>query len=853
MEEKEYQRVHKVKIRKGDVVEKTAEFHESAFSLLYEKAEEMVRDIVRSQKEGGENGHLLSFMGERGSGKTTAMLSFLRALKEGKATKGGFLADCERIQFVTFDVIDASMLEDEEDLFEIILAQMLVDFLKNNDRERSWGETWGEGSRDARKELQKKFYDLLEGFRSLKRNDHRDELTSLASLKNLSFSSRLRQNFQDLVRAYILYGLDAGFGDDAYDRTYLVFAIDDLDMNIDKGFEMLGQIHRYMLVPHVIIMVTAKYEQLEILGRKYFSRMVERLDKETEDWKIEYLNRTVKEYLEKMLPSYHRLYLPAFEDGAMRYGDDLILENEKQPVKTAILGKVFSRTGVCFDGSGDEQHYLVPTSMRGLNDYYLFLDELVSLESAGSSYEMTEEERQKVKKDNLDKFQNDIVYRYAMEWLMISERQGVHGLLRKKFPQWNTYLYQYLSRIMRWFKTEGKGRIERNDRILIDMFMRGQISFGNMLWGIYWCVENAWVTKEWKNCIIALYSLELNRKMWKEQGLSKDTFGGSVIGLWTNRIFPQAVLVPDGMKRESMRFGGSVRGCRAIIDFTWKVENPPVQEGLIDWLFAYKGDVRAIEVIMLFFEAFHDNSIKNDKIRMESYVQTEGKNRSGESSSNTDEPDGSIAIVKIENGSLDFNLLGFLTNLLECEGFYRELHEAFIQSWLTFFHVENTGNPEKTIEAFRKKEGLSLYGQIEKWNKEAEGLVLPYQHTDIYVNILTELQQWSMINLSERLNASNAWELLREVVLQMEILLEQKEEFLSNMGSGYNGDLLGHFRKCPIIKCIKDYRSMGLCENFPEKFGKVFVRCCSRNDYDRLYDPESEISTSEDTSQEDIS
>ena len=99
METREYQRVRKVNIRKGDVVERAAEFQESAFSLLYAKAEKIIRDIVEKREENGRNGHLLSFMGERGSGKTTAMLSFLRALKEKEREKSTFLTDCGNVRF----------------------------------------------------------------------------------------------------------------------------------------------------------------------------------------------------------------------------------------------------------------------------------------------------------------------------------------------------------------------------------------------------------------------------------------------------------------------------------------------------------------------------------------------------------------------------------------------------------------------------------------------------------------------------------------------------------------------------------------------------------------------------------
>ena len=840
MDEKEYRRVHRVKIRKGDVVEKAEEFQESAFSLLYEKGEKIIRDIVENQKGNGGSGHLLSFMGERGSGKTTAMLSFLRALKEGNAEGSRFLEGCKNARFLTFDVIDASMLEEEEDLFEIILAQMLVDFLKNCDSERAYGDIWGAERTDTKKELQKKFNDLLEGFRSLKKHGGEDELTSLATLKNLSFSSRLRQNFQNLVKAYIAYGQSTCFDTQDGPQTYLVFAIDDLDMNIGKGFAMLGQIHRYMLVPNVIIMVTAKYEQLEILGRKYFSGMLERLDRETEDWKVEYLNRTVKEYLEKMLPSYYRLYLPAFEEGAMGYGDTLIVAREDKPVKTVILRKIFHRTGVYFDGSGDEQHYLVPTSMRGLNDYYLFLEDLVKLKSSGRDGQKPNQEQRRIAKDNLDKFQNDFVYRYIVEQLDIENREGIYDLLKKKYSEWNAYLHQYMNRVMNWFMTRTEGRrIEDNDRILLEMFMGDQNSFGNILWGISWCVENNWRRGAWKKCITALYSLELNRRIWESECLDKETFGGSVVGLWTNQIFPQTVFLREGMKKESVRFAGSVKGCRAPIDFTWEVDLPPENGSFWDWLYTYKDVVQSIEIIALFFEAFHDNSIKSEKIRMTSKVVR-------------GEMDKMSAVVKIDNISFDFNLLGFLTNLLECETFYRELHEAFVQSWLTFSKVENKVSLEEAIEKFRNKKDLSLYEQMSEWNREAKGLVLPYQHTDIYVDLLEELRQWSMMKLSKRFNDLNAWELLKEVVTQMEVLLKEKEQFLKEIDSEYNGNMLWNFQNCPVIKCIKDYRSMGLCENFPEKFGRIFERCRVQNDYDNLYNPESEIDTPEDVNAKEL-
>lgn len=835
-EEKNHQRVHKVKIRKGEVIEKSAEFENSAFSLLYSKAKQMILDIIQDQEHNGGNGHLLSFMGERGSGKTTAMLSFLRALEEGSVCGKEAAKNDAKARFISFDVIDASMLEDEEDLFEIILSQMFSSFWENSSRECSFDGSWkGEQGKD-RKEIQKMFHDLLERFWSLKGNS--EELSSLVSLKNLSYSSKLRQNFQNLVDAYISYGQDAGPGgcNSGY-QTYLVFAIDDLDMNIAKGFEMLAQIHRYMLVRHVIIMVTAKYEQLEILGRKYFSRMVERLDRQTEDWKIDYLNRTVKEYLEKMLPSYCRLYLPDFEDRVLGYGDDLVIEKEGRNVKETVLGKIFRRTGVYFDGSGEKRHYLMPASMRGLNDYYIFLNELVKLKQDG---ENKTEEQTKQQLENLEKFENDFVYRYIVERLAIEERREVHKLLKDSFSQWNIYMLRFSSQnITRQLTAEA---YKRNSSILEIIYMDERAGLGNALWGAEWCVEKGWMSREWMDCIITLYSLELNKRLLEHGDLPKSVFGKSAVGAWSNQLIPQIIMFDNITKKANIRYCGNIKGCRAAMDFSWEVNDRPSKDTLLEWLYMYKENILEVEVLSLFFEAFYGSTSKQEKIRFSALVEQGTENRL-------------YANLVIANNRYDFNILGFMTNLLDCETFYDEYQDAFIGSWLDFLEVDEKkkkGKLQDIKKGIRKKKGLSLYQQIKAWNEKARGLMLPYQHTDIYVNLLTELRQWSMTNLRRTFSASNAWNVLREIVIQIEDILCEKDEFLKKAACGQEGSLLEYYRDCPVVQCIKEPEKMGLSINFPMIFGRALKRCCSMNDYDSLYVPENEIDTPEDVNEKDM-
>ena len=46
-------------------------------------------------------------------------------------------------------------------------------------------------------------------------------------------------------------------------KHYLVIPIDDLDMNIKNGYEQLEQIRKYLMIPKVIVLISANYDQLE--------------------------------------------------------------------------------------------------------------------------------------------------------------------------------------------------------------------------------------------------------------------------------------------------------------------------------------------------------------------------------------------------------------------------------------------------------------------------------------------------------------------------------------------------------------------------------------------------------------
>ena len=136
--------------RERIVIENDNEFETSVFKYVYNKAELLLKDIVfknyqnRDKKGKEEEAHIdnvISFEGRRGTGKTSAMMSIRdRWYNNGDiyelSIKNENIRNDEeeknekvRICFNVIDYIDASMLENGEDILEIVLANMFSKLL----------------------------------------------------------------------------------------------------------------------------------------------------------------------------------------------------------------------------------------------------------------------------------------------------------------------------------------------------------------------------------------------------------------------------------------------------------------------------------------------------------------------------------------------------------------------------------------------------------------------------------------------------------------------------------------------------------------------------------------------------
>lgn len=121
-----------------------------AFKKQYEHASRIVCEAVQNAQhiQDGEFRHhsnnVIAFTGDRGMGKTSAMISFQWALKDFNPERNEiseiFSYSSEQAEFVkrsryiTLPCVDVNALKENDDIIEIILARMLnnlVNFVKN--------------------------------------------------------------------------------------------------------------------------------------------------------------------------------------------------------------------------------------------------------------------------------------------------------------------------------------------------------------------------------------------------------------------------------------------------------------------------------------------------------------------------------------------------------------------------------------------------------------------------------------------------------------------------------------------------------------------------------------------------
>lgn len=507
-----------------------------------------------------DKGNIYTFIGQRGAGKTTAMNEFCYILEEmsvDEQKKRWWLKQsCEngidqmfrdkKICFHVLHPIDASLLEQKEDLFEIILVRLYNKFVAP-----CFDKSHIESVKIAK--INQSFENILKRYRNLSNRASSNELSMTSLMQFIGSSSDIKEDLQNLLEEI------AAVRNSRFNYEYFVIAIDDLDLNLEYGYQMLEQLQKYFSLDNIIILVAVDYEQMGYVCAEHFHKGMEFAAQETmvrDDKKSKQYDQHSKilsnNYMTKVFPLSKRVFLPDMSKITKKAKIQLE-EGLKITVKEFVMAKIAYCMGIYYDICGTKKHFCEPDTVRYLVTYNDFLHGLnrISYKMLVKYSEISKKDEDKQKESeeknksilqlydkNHERFNWEIVQRQAQTMLSAFQL--------KEFKDWLSF---DLKRRPAYFI-----RMCYHGDYNIDGFEKDYF-YGNLLNTIYTYGRQEKENKAYISCVIASFTSEMVREYMiytyhpdkSKQELSKERLlaflGNSFGSTWVGDIVPKAVMV----------------------------------------------------------------------------------------------------------------------------------------------------------------------------------------------------------------------------------------------------------------------------------------------------------------------
>lgn len=401
------------------------------------------------------NGNIITFEGERGSGKTQTMLSFANAIRDGKDICGDLVRDdkdrlLEDAKFRVMPPISPSVLEKKQNLLYVILSRLYDLAGKTLRKERCSGISERETI-----ELSRLFNDCLSGINGIKRANDPD--LELSAIQNISDGAALRMHFHKLVQRLI----ELDEARQGKNRTFLVLLLDDADSQIKNGYKVLDDIRKYLVIPNLVIVMSA---DADFLHKVIYQEHLEQFSdlRNMDSLLSEELSHLSRKYIDKLIPPSHMIHLPNIDQYAeMNAGSNLhlkyvrMMDGIEVPVfdwgknlQGSLLMLLYKKTGLVLIPHSQRMHSIIPRTLRGLNQILYLLSSMEDAPPVENSFQWDEhslalslQRRLKILETNLEQFSSY----FAGGWLKAKIRNKADQEFFKEFTLASGDDYVYLA------------------------------------------------------------------------------------------------------------------------------------------------------------------------------------------------------------------------------------------------------------------------------------------------------------------------------------------------------------------------------------------------------------------------
>lgn len=345
----------------SDQYKKTLSILEDRYKLLKAEAKNKEKEKEKEKEKGKDEfiynplNNIISFIGDRGSGKTSCMLSVAKLLDKGL---DGELASryvhLNKLSFYRMDLIDPSFFDKSHNVIELFLANLFGKFQDRRKKTKYYEEKQNitkiiECFTRAQKDMAEMMVKPI------------DKFEPIDNLQRLSAGVSLNEDIKNLVDAFLEYFEKQG--------GVLIVPIDDVDLNSGMAAEMLEQIRKYLIHPNILVLLSVKLDQLALTKRLGIEAEYSSLKNISANLS-EMFDGMVETYLTKTLPHHQRIYMPdgtAYFDKSVR-----IMDGDKElakydSVRDMVPELIFRKTRYLFYNTAESTSYIVPSNLRQLN------------------------------------------------------------------------------------------------------------------------------------------------------------------------------------------------------------------------------------------------------------------------------------------------------------------------------------------------------------------------------------------------------------------------------------------------------------------------------------------------------
>lgn len=344
--------------------------------------------------------NLIAFSGKRGSGKSSAMLSFSQTLKKrNKYEEKDRYQYLESMHFEVLDPIDPTTLAGSQSILTVVLSRLLT--LVENSWESLIRRNRDFGNLESKKnEILQLAKQCQNGISFIKKMS---DISDLSELKIVGDSNTLKETFYQLTKKVL------NFDNRESKECFLIIQIDDTDCQVEKGYEVMEDIRKYLMIPNIVVLMATDTELLrKVISQHYISAFKPWIEGEKQFYNNqvnvnkEYneLHHLSDKYLSKLLPQHYIIPIPSVEEIFLENTDTLSIYYSSQLKKdnavenildtnyftensgelgfqSVILRFIYRKTGIIFSKNEYYISSIIPTSLRGLSH---MLGTLVSLQ-----------------------------------------------------------------------------------------------------------------------------------------------------------------------------------------------------------------------------------------------------------------------------------------------------------------------------------------------------------------------------------------------------------------------------------------------------------------------------------------